>query len=78
MIADVLKNLLQNNEKIRKLFLEYTDINIIKPISKAYTAKRYINIILFNKPLQLVSQQYHLYIDEKNIVTGLTAITNLL
>ena len=78
IIENSIYSLLQTNDKANRLFDLYTDIKVLKPISKCYTDKRYFNIILYNKLTKLVSQSYHAYLDDTNNITSITRIENLI
>ena len=78
IIELAIHNLLNTNEKAKCLFGLYTDINVLKPIGKCYTNRRYFNVILYNKVTKAVSQSYHAYLDENDVITSITRIENLI
>ena len=71
-------NKLLDNEKMKILFKPYTTINVIKNINKTYTKQRYFNVILFNTDNKTLSNQYHIYLNDDNIITSITEINDLL
>ena len=76
LIKDTLNNLLLDKPKAKELFGNYNVVQVIKPISKDYTSERYINVILYNNKQDLISPQYHLYLNQDNNVVKLTSIEN--
>ena len=71
-------NKLRDNDKMRLLFKPYSTINIIKNINKSYSRQNYFNVILFNDNTKTLSNQYHIYLDEYNIIKSITEINNLI
>ena len=78
LIETSIYKLIETNDKAENLFNLYTEVNVLKPISKCYTDKRYFNIILYNKDTKAVSQSYHAYLDDMNNITSITRIENLI
>jgi len=78
IIEKSIYNKLKDNDKMRLLFKPYNTINIIKNINKSYSRQNYFNVILFNDNTKTLSNQYHIYLDEYNIIKSITEINNLI
>jgi len=63
---------------MKLLFNSYNTINIIKNLNKSYSKQNYFNVILYNTDTKLLSNQYHIYIDDDNNIKSITEINNLL
>ena len=74
---DILKTNYYNNEKIYQLLNECDQIIFIKPLEKHYkTNYRYFNIKLNLDNTN--SSQYHIHVNNDNIIYSITTIKNLL
>ena len=73
-----IQDLIKVNNKAKKLFEKYTQINFIKDFSLDYKKQKYFNIILYDRETNEVSPQYHLYLNAKNEITNITAIQSLI
>jgi hypothetical protein len=69
---------LNENKKMYDLFKPYTSISIIKSFNKTYTNQLYFNIILYNPKDKLLSNQYHIYLDDNYEILSITEINNLI
>ena len=78
IIENSILNKLKENIKMKLLFNSYNTINIIKNLNKSYSKQNYFNVILYNTDTKLLSNQYHIYIDDDNNIKSITEINNLL
>ena len=78
IIENSILNKLKENIKMKLLFNPYNTINIIKNLNKSYSKQNYFNVILFNTDTKILSNQYHIYLDDDNNIKTITEINNLL
>jgi len=78
IIKNSIINKLKNNKKMRELFTPYNTINVIKNYNTSYKKEKYFNIVLFNTETKILSNQYHIYLNNDNEIINITEINSLI